>query len=169
MSSVYPKLATDNDKVSHMQDKKKQLKDKLDHYRKLKRRWSKWNTGLTSAGIVVSVLLAGASILTITPFSLPLAAAILGGCGIGNAVLTNSAIQGYTQPRKKKYQQKCEHINKYLNKMDVFFVKCMEDKEISVEEFEMFQKLWQEYENTATVSSPDRKIQKIDKKAKKDF
>ena len=59
-----------------------------------------------------------------TPFSMPLAAAILGGISFGNTAVADMLIEGFTSKRKKYFKQKCDHVNDYLNKMEILFIKC---------------------------------------------
>ena len=84
---VYPILP--DDKMNFMMDKQKALREKLAHYKKIKNKWSCANTALKITGISLSCILCGASILTMTPFSIPIAAAILGGISLGNTAVTN--------------------------------------------------------------------------------
>ena len=39
-----------------------------------------------------------------------------------------------------------------MNKMEVFFIKCKKDGQISHDEFELFQKLLRDYENETHMS-----------------
>ena len=87
------------------------------HYKKIKNKWSCANTALKITGISLSCILCGASILTMTPFSIPIAAAILGGISLGNTAMTNLLTERFTSKRKKYFRQKCDHIKDYLNKM----------------------------------------------------
>ena len=65
-------------KKNFMMDKQKTWGKKLTHYKKIDKKWSLANTVLKMTGISVSCILGGASILTIGPFSIPIAIAILG-------------------------------------------------------------------------------------------
>ena len=104
-------------------DKQKALREKLAHYKKIKNKWSHKNTVLKITGITVSCILGGASILTIRPFSTPIAAAILGGISLGNTAVTNLLVEGLTSKRRKHFEQKCDHIKDYLNKMETLLIK----------------------------------------------
>ena len=73
---VYPKLH--DDKMNFMMDKQKASRGKLAHYKKIKNKWSCANTALKITGISLSCILCGASILTITPFSIPICSGYLG-------------------------------------------------------------------------------------------
>ena len=77
---LYPTLqSTEGSQVNYMLDNIKRLREKHAHYKKVKDNWSVTNTVLKITGISVSCVLAGASILTVAPFSVPIVAAILGG------------------------------------------------------------------------------------------
>ena len=45
-----------------------------------------------------------------TPFSIPLAAAILESVSLGNTAVTNMLIEGFTSKRKKYFEQKCKNM-----------------------------------------------------------
>ncbi len=108
MSDIYPKL--NEDKAKFMLDKQKVMREKLTHYKKIKKKWSVANTVLKSVVLSITCLLGGAAILTVTPFALPIVAAILGGVSIGNQTLGHLVIEGYTSKQIKKFQHRCEHI-----------------------------------------------------------
>ena len=91
---VYPILP--DDKMNFMMDKQKALREKLAHYKKIKNKWSCANTALKITGISLSCILCGASILTMTPFSIPIAAAVLGGISLGNTAMTNLLTERFT-------------------------------------------------------------------------
>ena len=78
-----------------MLDKQKVLREKLAHYKKIKSKWTIANTVLKITGISVSCILGGASILTIAPFSIPIAAAILSGLALGNVAVNNLFVEGF--------------------------------------------------------------------------
>ena len=146
---VYPKLL--DDKMNFMMDKQKALK---------------------ITGISLSCILCGASILTMTPFSIPIAAAILGGISLGNTAVTNLLTERFISKHKKYFRQKCDHIKDYLNKMETLFIKCKEDGQISPEEFEQFQKLLKEYESAMINTKSEIKskdVKKVEKMAKKEL
>ena len=170
IEGVYPKLL--DDKMNFMMDKQKALREKLAHYKKIKKKWSCVNTALKITGISLSCILCGASILTMTPFSIPIAAAILGGISLGNTAMTNLLTERFTSKRKKYFRQKCDHIKDYLNKMGTLFIKCKEDGQISPEEFEQFQKLLKEYESAMINTKSEIKskdVKKVEKMAKKEL
>ena len=147
------------------------MREKLAHYKKIKNKWSCANTALKITGISLCIL-CGDSILTMTPFSIPIAAAILGGISLGNTAVTNLLTERFTSKRKKYFRQKCDHIKDYLNKMETVFMKCKEDGQISPEEFEQFQKLHKEYENAMINTKSEIKskdVKKVEKMAKKEL
>ena len=173
LRQLYPKLnaveQSDLYKVNFIQDKQKAMRDKLSHYRKVKGNWSRVNTMLKTCGIIVSCVLGGASILAAAPFSLPIVAAVLSGVSLGNITLNNLLVEGYTSKRQRYFKMKCDHVNDYLNKMETLFVKCKEDGQITPDEFDQFQRLFNEYESEAraqtVVRSKDlRKARKLAKK-----
>jgi hypothetical protein len=165
---IYPKLH--DDKIKIMLDKQKALCEKLAHYKKIKKKWSTANTVLKSVSISVSCLLAGAAILTVTPFAFPVVAAILSGLTIGNTTLGQILVEGFTTRRKKYFQQKCDHINNYLNKMETLFIKCQEDGKITLDEFEQYQKLVHDFEKDFSLQTEftSKEFKNIEEQVKKD-
>ena len=91
---IYPKLH--DGKMNFMLDKQKALKEKPVHYKMIKSKWSLANTVLKITGISVSSILGGALILTIAPFRIPIAAAILSGLSLGNVVVGNLLVEGFS-------------------------------------------------------------------------
>ena len=85
-----------SDKINLMLDKQKILREKLTHYKKIKNKWSHANTVLKLGSISVSCVLAGASILTVAPFSIPLAAAISSEISLENITITNLIVERFT-------------------------------------------------------------------------
>jgi len=165
---IYPKLH--DDKIKIMLDKKKVLREKLAHYKKIKKKWSIANTVLKSVSISVSCLLAGAAIVTVTPFAFPVVAAILSGLTIGNTTIGQLLVEGFTIRRKKYFQQKCDHVNNYLNKMETLFIKCQEDGIITLDEFEQYQKLVHDFEKDLVLQSEfnSKDVKRIEEQVKKD-
>jgi len=72
-----------------------------------------------------------------------IAAAVLGGIAVVNTAFCSVMVSGFTSKKKAYFRKKHDHVNTYLNKMELFFLKCKEDKVISTEELEGFQKFQQ--------------------------
>ena len=85
--------------------------------------------------------------------------------------MTNLLVEDFTFKHKKHTQQKYDHTEKYLNKIDILFVKCKEDGQISPDEFELSQKLLMDLENETclkmTIKLKD--IKKVQRRAKRRF
>ena len=176
--SLYPTLqSTDGAQAqvqsdaipNFMEDKVKLLQKDLAHYKKIKSKWSVANTVLKVTGISVSCVLAGITILTAGPLSVPIAAGILGGVSLGNATVTNLLVEGFTSKRKKYFQQKCDYIKSYQDKMEVLLLKSKEDGQVTPTEFKLFQELLKEYESETRLKSAikSKDLKKIEAKAKK--
>ena len=170
---IYPKLQSNDSEsrgmLNFMEDKVKQVQKDLARYKKIKNKWSVANTVLKGTGISVSCVLAGASILTVAPFSLPIAAAILGGVSIVNISLSNLLVEGFTSKRKRYFREKCDYIKSYLDKMEVLLLKIREDGRVTPTEFKLFQELLKEYESETKLKSAikSKDLKKIEAKAKK--
>ena len=170
---LYPKLQSSDSEsrgmLNFMEDKVKQVQKDLARYKKIKNKWSVANTVLKGTGISVSCVLAGASILTVAPFSLPIAAAILGGVSIVNISLSNLLIEGFTSKRKRYFREKCDYIMSYLDKMKVLLLKIKQDGQVTPTEFKLFQELLMEYESETSLKTAikPKDFKKIEAKAKK--
>ena len=129
------------------------------------------NTVLKVAGISVTCILGGASILTVTPLGVPLAAVILSGVSLGNMTVSNLLVEGFTSRRKRYFKLKCDHVRAYLNKMETFFIKCKEDGQITPNEFDQFQKLLNDFENESSLKSEikSKDVRKVEKMAQKEI
>ena len=132
-----------------MEDKVKLSQKDLAHYKKIKSKWSVANTVVKVTGISVSCVLAGITIRTAGPLSVPIAAGILGGVSLGNATVTNLLVEGFTSKRKKYFQQKCDYIKSYQDKMEVLLLK----SQVAPIEFKLFQELLKEYESETRLKS----------------
>ena len=155
--------------LNFMEDKVKLLQKDLTHYKKIKSKWSVANTVLKGTGISVSCVLAGITILTVGPLSVPIAAVILGSVSLGNATVTNLLVEGFTSKRKRYFREKCDYIMSYLDKMKVLLLKIKEDGRVTPTEFKLFQELLKEYESETKLKSAikSKDLKKIEAKAKK--
>lgn len=148
--NIYPQIpVTINDpflsRQQYMLDKQNELKRQLLHYTKIKNRWSKADSSLKiiSIGLAFSTTLSAA--ITggfLTPIIIP---TILASFSAFQTSISGILIVGLTGKKKSHYRKKLQLINNYLNKMYIFFEKCKDDKEITIEELETFQKLFKEY------------------------
>ena len=152
---LYPKIRSSELRgmLNFMEDKVKLLQKDLTHYKKIKGKWSVANTVLKGTGISVSCVLAGITILTVGPLSVPMATVILGGVSLGNATVTNLLVEGFTSKRKRYFREKCDYIKSYLDKMEVLLLKIREDGQISPTEFKLFQELLNEFESEASLKA----------------
>ena len=154
---IYPKIHADgqalgpgpavqSDKINFMLDKQKTLREKLTHYKKIKRRWGHGNTGLKITGYTLTAILSGLAILAGAfwiSFSRYLRRLI--NIKWWWVLLHQSKV---TLLNVKNIINKSMIISKsYLDKMEVLFIKCKKDGQIFPQEFELFHRLLKEYEN----------------------
>lgn len=161
-----------------MLDKKRQLQKELQRYIKIKHKWNKANTVLRGINIVLTIILAGTGIALTGPLALPVVGMILTGVTAGNGVLNETLINAFIKRKAKRFKKKSEYIKNMLNKLSVFFEKCKEDGQITLEEFEGFHHILDEFEKMGSEADmltsqeadvlSSREIKNINKKAKKD-
>ena len=155
---VYPKLPDS----THMEDKSEHLKKELAHYKKIKSKWTVANTKLRICDILVTGLLAGASV-AVASLSIPIASFILAGDSIASITFTESMIEGFTGKRKRYFRQKCDYIKGYVNKLEILLLKIKEDGQVTPTEFKLFKGLLKEYESGKMNSKSEIKSKDVKK------
>jgi hypothetical protein len=159
---VYPRLGpTDReqeliDKLSNqraeiIKNKLQGLENLHKHYKKISNRWNKIAKGFRIGGISISSLCGGAAIVTgvllSSGIALPLMIpAALSGVALVDEWIAECALHAYSKKKKHYFDNKCEIIQKYLNRLYNLEQKIIDDGKITVQEFESFEKVMQEYQ-----------------------
>lgn len=181
VKSIYPSLTTSKnpsqienheskellDKISNqrsilIKSKVEELQKILLHYEKLRSKWNKASTILRVLGTGFgSILAIGGSVTAavssagfILPLVIPAAIA-----AIGAVQTSTSEIVALTYIKKKinKYYEKCELLNKYINRLYHFYHKAIEDEKITIIEMEEYFKILDEYKIQVDKKQDDKK------------
>ena len=149
--TLYPILPTKESelllqsRVKEMLDKKSELERDLNHYKKVRTHWTRFDSTLKIVGVVLTLSTSiTASVL------IPLAAhviipTILAAVSAINAGLTETVVIAVSSRKKKLFRERCELIQSYLNKMFVYIEKCKDDSVITIDELEGFHTLIRDY------------------------
>jgi hypothetical protein len=145
---------------------KKKLEEKLSHYKKIKKRWTKADSAIkiTCMSLAGIITIATSVIGGLTPAILGATAGIItgvmGGVGGVQLFLGEGVSIGVTSKKKKIYREICEQVEYGINKLYLFQVKALEDKVLSTEEIEECQRIITEI-NGKIEGLKDRKTKKI--------
>ncbi|ESP04226.1 hypothetical protein LOTGIDRAFT_170923 [Lottia gigantea] len=127
-------------------EKQNELKEKLKHFNKCRKTWSRIDYVFKTLNTVVTVGITVATAVTgglMLPIIVPTVLAAF------TAVQTSSCgliILGYTSKQKSDYKKKTEILDTYLNKLFIFFERSREDKNITIEELEEFNEILDKFD-----------------------
>ena len=127
-------------RLNEFMNEKKNLKDLLTHYIKIKKRWTKADSVLKMTGITIGALagLTGtivASISTLGISTIPMIiGGVVGGFSAFDLFLTESLSIGLTSKKKKQYREICIKLELGINKLYLYQVKALSDNVLTVEE-----------------------------------
>jgi len=155
---VYPIIKTEkevddmiNENLSEtrkklMIEKIDQMKQTLEHYDKVKKKWTVADSSIQIIGLTLAAATAiTASVLSAGAFAPPIVAGVLSGVAALKTILTESISIGFTSRKKKIYRERCELVRDYINKLFVFSEMCKEDKIITIDELNSFMNILKEF------------------------
>jgi hypothetical protein len=136
-------------RIKEMQTQKDLLEKELARYIKLKSRWKKADLGLkiggmiliTGTGITSAVVGTFAFPALIIPLIYPALPAIIGGLGALETALLSGMVMGFTTRKKKFYEEKCNLIRSYLDKLFYYMERIREDGVITTDEILGFRRI----------------------------
>ena len=142
---------------TEMLQTRKELYDKLEHYQKIKHKWTNANNVLKYSTIGLGLLATGGAIVisggTLIPLTIiPYAVVGLSGFTAFNTVLSETLIKTLTNNKKKIYRDRCRIIESYINKFHVYFERAINDDVITIEEYEGYRKLLFEYQDALRMN-----------------
>src|SRR5438093_4552814 len=149
--TLYPILPTKESelllqsRVKEMLDKKSELERDLNHYKKVRTHWTRFDSTLKIMGVVLTLstsITASVLIPLAAPVIIP---TILAAVSAINAGLTETVVIAVSSRKKKVFRERCELIQSYLNKMFVYIEKCKDDSVITIDELEGFHTLIRDY------------------------
>jgi len=126
---------------------KKKLEERLTHYKKIKKRWTKADSivKISCVSLAGSLTVATSIVGGLTPIILGATAGIItgvmGGVGAVQLFLGEGVSIGVTSKKKKIYREICEQLELGINKLYLFQVKALEDKVLTTEEIEECQRI----------------------------
>jgi hypothetical protein len=164
--SIYPKIdvspsVTVNDLVESKLSKSRateirmkvdELKKDLAHYHKLHKKWKHAHAILRGVSVAVGVA-AGTTIvvtasLASSGIAIPaLVPAVIAGVGVAEGVVSGGIGFGLMKKKIRKFNEKCNTISMYVNRLYHFYHKAIDDGKISIEEMEEYSILIHEYES----------------------
>ncbi|ESO87075.1 hypothetical protein LOTGIDRAFT_154565 [Lottia gigantea] len=135
----------------HMIEKQEELNEKLKHFNKGRKTWSRIDSVFKTLSVVLTVGTTVATAVTgglMVPVLIPTVLATI------TAIQTSSCgliAIGYTSKQKSYYKKKTEILNTYLNKLFIFFERSREDKNITIEELEEFNEILDKFDKEISV------------------
>ena len=148
------KLSSENCKLraNEIKSKIKTLELLCTHYRKLRKRWARAGTVIrvfgTGVGSVLTIGSAVVAVVVSSGIAVPVIIPIVVG-SIGAIETSISEICAFTLIKQKvrKYREKEEILNKYINRLHHFYCKATSDGKISDEELKEFTQILDDYAN----------------------
>ena len=131
----------ENNRIQEFLSEKRKLEDRLEHYKKIKNRWTKADssikiTGVTIVGIlsVATCVFTGVGSLGIAPTTAIIVSSVFGGFNALYLFITEGISIGITSKKKKIYREICEQLSLGINRLYLFQNKALEDKILTNEE-----------------------------------
>jgi len=134
-------------RAKYIREKNEDLKNKIKHYEKLKERWNTVDSILKSIGISLTFVLGISSSITGVIVFPPLIPIILGGLTASQASINSILVISLSSKKKAFYRSKVLELKRILDKCHVYFLKAIDDKEISDEEINNFNKIYNRANN----------------------
>jgi len=125
--------------------KKAELEKELNHYKKVRNHWGRFDSTIKVAGVLLTL---GTSIAVsvLIPLSVPvIVPTVLSAIAAANAGLTEGLVIGLTSRKKRVFRERFELIQSYLHKMFVYIEKCKGDNIVTIDELEGFHRLMNDY------------------------
>mgnify|MGYP003477506918 CR=1 FL=1 len=129
---------------------KTKLEERLQHYKKIKNRWTNADSTvkiscMTLAGLItIATSVIGGLTPAILGASAGIVSGVMGGAGAVQLFLGEGVSIGITSRKKKVYREICEQIEHGIDKLYLFQVKALEDKVLTTEEIEECQRIIKE-------------------------
>ena len=133
-----------------------QLEDKLKHYHKLKKRWTKFKNILRYSKYPIAVILAGvdAGLIFLPVVGIPLAI-ISTAITLGEVIGANVLEDSFANIKVNNYDKKCKHISKWIDRMYLFKQDTLHDGVIDTKEINQWKQILNEYEESLKeITSP---------------
>ena len=147
--SAAASAAKQQERIRYIKDKQQQLNSKLEHYRKIKHRWTIIKYIAEGIGISATVI---CGILTIVVssgvLSVPILALTTSSGGLLSPILAAITNKTFIEKHRKSIRCKHQKTKEVLDKLYLAFEKSSKDNIISIEEMEEFDKILKELNTT---------------------
>lgn len=141
------------DRIRFMKEKQSQLKEKLDHYKKLNKRWSIVKNVSEGTGLGLTVICGVLAVISTSGIlGIPLLLILTTSSGTLTSLVTAITNKTFIQKHRKALKKKYSQTKETYDKLFLHFQKCAQDNTITLEEMEQFEKL---SNNTKPVQSPN--------------
>jgi hypothetical protein len=173
--NLHPSTDMDNllnkSRINEMINKRQELERQLQHYIKIKKRWSNADLSVKIVGALLAAIgTTGGTVvgaIGAVPIAIPI---IVGSLTAGETIITSGLVLGLTSRKTSRYREKIKIIQSYVDRMFVYIEKARQDSIITIEELEGFRKLMEEYQNANNnnVKPLDYDYDKLKKQAEKE-
>ena len=146
-SSLYPSLDEfkHKERMRYMRDKETQLLLRLEHYDKLRKRWTIVKNVTQGVGVFLTVSLGALTIVISSgALAIPVVATTLTSVGLFTTSTATMIDKSLMSKKRKSLSKKHLHIKEVYDKLHYYFQKAIEDNTITLEEIEAFDKIAKE-------------------------
>ena len=142
-----------------MKDKQVQLLTKLQHYEKLKKRWTVVKHAAEGAGITITVI---CGVLTIIASSgvlgIPIMAILTSGSGVATSLITAVTDKTFINRHRTNLKKKYLKTKEISDNLQIYFQKCSEDNVITIEEMEDFERMLHKLDTAPIKPLPSKGV-----------
>ena len=151
--------AKQKERLRFMNDKKTQLLSKLEHYEKLKKRWTVVKHAAEGAGITITVI---CGILTIIASSgvlgVPIMAILTSGSGVATSLITAVTDKTFINRHRTNLKKKYLKTKEISDNLQIYFQKCAQDDVITVAEMENFERMLHKLDKAPIQALPSKDV-----------
>ena len=141
-----------------IKDKQQQFNEKLDHYAKLKHRWTIIRHVSEGVGTTVAVICAILTIAASTGvLAVPILAVSTASTGLFSPLLTTLTNKTFIASHRKKIKEKYHRTKEILDKLYFSFSKATSDGVITPEEMKQIEKILAQHHPRSSASTPSNK------------
>ena len=148
--------ATQKERTRFMKDKQIQLINKLEHYKKIKRRWTLLKNVSEGIGVTISSV---CGVLTIVATSgvlgIPIIVFLTTSGGMITTLITTITNKSFINKRRSSIKNKYLNTKEVLDNLQIYFLKAKQDGIISVEEMKDFERILHKYAPLEYVNVPE--------------
>ena len=154
---LYPMLTSEyndqrdehqRERLRFMKDKQQQLMNRLEHYKKIKHRWSIMKNVSEGLGVSITVISGVLAIVSTSGIlGIPIMTILTTGSGLITGVITTITNKTFIGKRRSSIKKKYLRTKEIVDNLQIYFQKCKQDNIITIEEMEQFESILQKYES----------------------